>query len=234
MAQRSQIEPVVYSSLGLQTLCNTIQETGTCDILELGPIRGSNIEFWSRFSPFIFVADLRSSLPLPVSYSEEGKFVEPDWEHILNLPDGRSYNVILTWDLFNYMEISAVSSLVRYLNSYCRPNALLLALIFDRKEMPEKITVYRVVDETHLAYEYAGTEMRDCLRHQPRILSSAMSNFSAFESYRLRNGMVEYVYAYEGKNLYYGNMPSNIGAYPNQETITRAEKVEVTTDKIPH
>jgi hypothetical protein len=28
-----------------------------------------------------------------------------------------------------------------------------------------------------------------------------MSNFKAFESYRLRNGMVEYVYAYDGNNL---------------------------------
>jgi hypothetical protein len=119
----------------------------------------------------------------------------------LNLPDGRSYNVILAWDLFNYMEISAVSSLVRYLNGYCKPKALLLAFILDRKEMPEKITVYRVVDETHLAYEYTGTKMRACLRHQPRVLSSAMSNFRTFESYRLRNGMVEYVYAYEGNGL---------------------------------
>jgi hypothetical protein len=201
MAQISQTEPVIYSSLGLQALCNTIEEIGACDILELGPIRSSNIEFWSRFSPSIFVADLRSSLPLPDSHPEEDEFVEPDWRRILDLPDGRVYNVILAWDLFNYMEISAVSSMVRYLSSYCRPGALLFALLFDQKEMPEKITIYRVVDESHLAYEYTGTEMRACLRHQPRALSQAMSNFRAFESFRLRNGVAEYVYAYEGKNL---------------------------------
>ncbi|MBN2320908.1 MAG: hypothetical protein JXR49_17650 [Acidobacteria bacterium] len=198
MAQISETETVVHSSLGFQALCNTIRETGTCDLLELGPVRSGNIEFWARFSPSIFVADLRSSLPLPVSHSEEGEFIEPDWENILNLPDGRSFNVILAWDLFNYMEIPAVSSLVRHLCRYCSPGALLFALIFDRKQMPEIITVYRIVDESHLAYEYAGTGMRPCPRHQPRALSIAMSNFRTFESYRLRNGMVEYVYAYEG------------------------------------
>ena len=199
MTNTPQTEAVVHSSLGLPALCNAILEMDTCSILELGPIRSSNIEFWARFSPSIFVADLRSSLPLPVSHSEEGEFIEPDWGRILNLPEGSRYNVILAWDLLNYMEISAVSSLIRYMRVYCRPEALLFALIYDQKQMPEKITVYRVVDESHLAYEYSGTEMRPCLRHQPRALSGAMSNFSPFQSYRLKNGMVEYVYAYEGK-----------------------------------
>jgi hypothetical protein len=199
MTQNSQTETVVHSSLGLRSLCNAIQDRGACDILELGPARSSNIEFWTRFSPTIFVADLRSSLPLPVSRSEEGEFIEPDWENIMNLPEGRRYNVILAWDLFNYMEIPAVSSLVRYMRRYCGPEALLFALIFDRQQMPEKITVYRIVDESHLAYECSGTAMRPCLRHQPRALSGVMSCFRTFGSYRLRNGMVEYVFAYEGE-----------------------------------
>ena len=199
MTQISQTETIVHSSLGLHSLCNAIQDRGTCDILELGPVRSGNVEFWARFSPTIFVADLRSSLPLPVSRSEEGEFIEPDWENIINLPEGRRYNVILAWDLFNYMEIPAVSSLVRYLRRYCDPEALLFALIFDRQQMPEEITVYRIVDESHLAYECAGTAMRPCLRHQPRALSGVMSSFRTFESYRLRNGMVEYVYVYEGE-----------------------------------
>lgn len=198
MTQLSRPEPVVQNSLGLQALCRTIQETGVCDLLELGPIRGGNLEFWSRFTPSIFVADLRSSLPLPVAQAEDGQSVEPDWHRLLDLPEGRTYNAILAWDLFNYMEIPAVSSLVRYLGGYCRPGALLFALIFDQKEMPETITVYRVVDDSHLSCESAGSGMQDCPRHQPRALSNAMSQFRASESFRLRNGMVEYVYAYEG------------------------------------
>lgn len=200
MMQIPQAGPVVYSSLGFQALCNAIRETDTCDILELGPVRNSNIEFWSKFSPSIFVADLRSILPLPVSHSEEGELLEPDWNQLLNLPDGRRFSVILAWDLFNYMEISTVSSLVRYLSRYCRPGAFLFSLIFDRKQMPENITVYKAVDASHLAYEFCGTGMRDCLRHQPRALLSVMSDFRVVESFRLRNGMVEYVYVYEERD----------------------------------
>lgn len=199
--QTERPKPIVYGSLGIESLCNAIEERGTCDILELGPIRSRNIDFWSRYSPSIFVADLRSSLPLPRTHSDEDEYVAPDWNTILCLPEGRSYNVILAWDLFNYMEIEDVSSLVRFLCSYCSPGALLFSFIYDRKEMPAEITAYSVMDELHLAYEYNGGEMRDCPRHQPRALLHAMSNFSVIESFRLRNGMVEYVHLYEEVGL---------------------------------
>ena len=187
----------MYSSLGIESLCNAIEERGVCDILELGPVRSRNIDFWARYGPRIFVADLRSSLPLPRLPSDEDDYMAPDWTRILGLPDGRSYNVILAWDLFNYMEIEDVSSLVRYLQPYCKPGALMFSFIYDRKEMPAEITVYSVMDALHLAYEYSGEEMRDCPRHQPRAILQAISNFSVMESFRLRNGMVEYVHAYE-------------------------------------
>ena len=162
MERKSHPEPVVHNSLGLQALCQRLQGVAACNILELGPVRSGNIQFWSQFSPSIYVADLRSSLPLPVLPSEESEFVEPDWDRLLGLPDNHSYDVILAWDLLNYLELPAVGSLMNYLKRFCRPGTVLFSLIFDQKEMPGKITVYGIADESHLKYEYAGTEMRVC------------------------------------------------------------------------
>ncbi len=201
MTQKSKAEPVVYNSLGLQELCRRIREGSTCDILELGPVRSGNIEFWSQFSPSIYIADLRSSLPLPApaaANEEEVESPEPDWDKLLGLPEGRSYNVILAWDLMNYLELPTISSLIRYLKRFCRPGAILFTLIFDQKQMPDEITVYRIADESHLTYEYASPELRACPRHQPRALSGIMSQFKTASSFRLRNGIVEYLFAFEG------------------------------------
>jgi hypothetical protein len=204
MTLKFEIEPAVYSSLGLQALCQRIRESGVCDILELGPARNKNLDFWSRFNPSIFIADLRSSLPFPLppmegTDSEASEIPTLDWGKILSLPMDRSYNVILAWDLFNYLEISAVSSLIRYLSRYCRPGTLLFSLIFDQKQMPEEITVYRIIDESHLAYETSSTVIRTCPRHQPRTLAGVMSNFCTADSFRLRNSIIEYIYKYEGE-----------------------------------
>jgi hypothetical protein len=204
MARISQTEPMVHNSLGLEALCQRLREGDACEILELGPARSVNIEFWSQFHPALYIADLRSSLPLPIMQPEnpedpDAPVPEPNWASLLNLPEGRFYNVILAWDLLNYMELSSVSSLIRYLTRFCRPEAVLFALIFDQKQMPEEITVYRVLDESHLIYESGGSGVQACPRHQPRALASLMSRYRISNSFRLRNGIVEYLFVYEGE-----------------------------------
>jgi hypothetical protein len=199
MTQKSQSEPVAHNSLGLQALCQRLQDVTRCDILELGPARSGNIQFWSQWSPSIYVADLRASLPLPALPSENPDAPGYDWAHILDLPGNRGFDVILTWDLFNYLDLTAISGLIRYLRCFCRPDTVLLTMIYDQKQMPDEITVYRIKDDAHLIYENSFSKMRDCPRHQPRALSAALGQFRTSNSFRLRNGIIEYLFVYEGE-----------------------------------
>jgi len=193
-------EPIVHSSLGLDAICQRLQDATTCGILDLGKVKGDNVQFWSRYSPFLHIADLGSILPLPVvpEDPEISEPPEPDWDRLLPLPDNRKFDVILAWDLLNYLEILDVSSLIRYLSRFCCPGTLLFALIFDLKEMPEEISVYRIVDEERLCYEYGSAALRTCPRHQPRPITAAMPQFRVANSFRLRNGVVEYIFSFEG------------------------------------
>lgn len=129
---------------------------------------------------------------------EDSEFVEPDWDCLLGLPGGQSFDVILAWDLLNYLELPAVCSLIGYLKRFSRPGTVLFSLIFDQKQMPNEISIYDIKDEAHLSYEYTGSEMRACLRHQPRALALAMTGFRTSDSFRLKNGIVEYLFEYEG------------------------------------
>jgi hypothetical protein len=193
-------ESTVYRSLGLGALCEMLEGTAGCNILELGPVRCENIEFWSRYSPSVYIADLRSSLPLPVAAADPDipEVPEPDWEHLLALPGNRRFDVILAWDLLNYFELPATASLIRYLSRFCRHGTMLFALIYDQKQMPEEITVYRIVDPGRLRYESGSPATRDCPRHQPRALAGIMHQFRTANSFRLQNGLVEYLFSYEG------------------------------------
>jgi len=189
-------EAVVHTSLGLNTLCQKLQGSTDLKILELGPARGGNIEFWSQFCSSVFVADLGASLPLP-RLAEDQERTETEWKNLLGLPEGCRFDVILFWDLLNYIELTSIPSLVGYLSRFCRPGTILFSLIFDHSQMPEEITVYRIVDPSHLSYEISGPAMRACPRHQPRALTGALRGFRTSESFRLRNSVVEYLFAYE-------------------------------------
>jgi hypothetical protein len=197
MIQKSRPEPVVNSSLALRELCQRLQGIDTWDVLELGPVRQRNIEFWSAYCNSIYVADLRSSLPLPPV--EDPELPGPEWDQLLPLPEGRHFDVILVWDLLNYLELPAVSDLALHLARFSRKGTILFMLIFDSKDMPEEATIYRIVDEEHLRYEFASAERRACPRHHPRALAGAMPQFQTSSSFRLRNGIVEYLFVCEGK-----------------------------------
>jgi hypothetical protein len=198
--QKKRPKALVHNSLGLKALCQRIQDFPTCEVLELGPVRKENIEFWSQITPSIYVADLRSSLPLPVlpDDPENPEVPKQDWHQLIGLPEERRFDVILVWDLLNYLKLSDVSDLVEYLCGFCRPGTVLFTLIFDNQKMPEDITVYRIVDESHLSYEFGQAETGDCPRHQPHALTQIMRQFRVSNSFRLRNGVIEYIFVYEG------------------------------------
>ncbi len=198
MIERRRPEPAIQNSLGLCALCQRIERMGAPSILDLGPARGSNVEFWSRFSQSIYIADLCSSMP-GLGSEEVAESPLPDWNLVLGLPPGRRFDVILVWDLFNYLELRLVGGLVEYLSHFCRTGTVVFALVFDLREMPKEITAYRIIDESHLRYEYKSTAKRPCPRHQPRALAATMRHFQVANSFRLRNGVIEYLFVYHGE-----------------------------------
>ena len=200
MTLKVQSKAVVHNSLGLHALLQRLQDDITYEILELGPVRKGNIEFWSQFSTSIYVADLRSSLPLPPlpTLPDDPEPPERDWHQVLGLPEKRRFDIILAWDLFNYIDLSDLSGLIGYLSRFCRPGTIVFMLIFDNQTMREEISVYQVVDESHLGYEVGSEQMRECPRHHAHTLKQMMHDFRSADSFRLRNGVIEYLFIYEG------------------------------------
>jgi hypothetical protein len=195
--QKSEPEVIVQASLGLKALCQKLEGVSHLRLLDLGPARNANIEFWSQYRCSIFISDLRASLPLPY-LAEDQQFPESEWDRILGLPQGSSYDVILAWDLFNYIEMSMLPSLFSYLSHFCRLGTILFFLISDQPQMPEEITVFKIVNDQHLAYENSSAAKRACPRHQPRALAKLLSQFQTSDSFRLRNGIVEYLFTFVG------------------------------------
>ncbi len=192
--------PEVFKSLGLQELCRLIQNLDNCSILDMGGALGVNITFWSRFGPSIHVADLHASMPLtvPAQPAEDETPAGPAWDSIMAVPERRRFDVILAWDLLNYLEPPLFASLIQHLVRYCRGGTLLFALIYDRQQMPAFPTVFKIRDEEDLIYEVRGSETRACPRHQPRDVQRMFAGFRVASSFRLRHGVQEYLFEYEG------------------------------------
>ena len=185
-------------SLGLKALCDQLVDMSGFSILDLGSALGVNVAFWSHFSPSMHIADLWSSMPEPAPPSLDPVESDPGWQRILPLPQESRFDVILAWDLLNYLDHQQVSGLIRHLKGFCRPGSLLFALIFDQPQMSAIPIRFRIASTEQLTYDGRSAGSRACPRHQPRDMQKMLAGFRTSSSFRLRNGVQEYLFEYEG------------------------------------
>ncbi len=184
-----------HKSLGLTTLLRLLREDREAAILDLGPALGANVEFWSRYQSRLYIQDFyrgyaRRIAELPDAPGEE---IIPG---LIQLGNGTTFDIVLAWDLFNYLSLEALETLMRCLSRYCRPGTALFALISSQPQISATPTHFRILDMETLDYEATSHETRPCSRHQPRDLTKVMGRFRVSSSFLLRNGVQEYVFVF--------------------------------------
>jgi hypothetical protein len=117
---------------------------------------------------------------------------------VLGFAEETRFDVLLAWDLFNYLELSELETLMRRLSRWCNPGALLLALISSQPVIPAEPTVFRILDAERMLYETRSPATRRGPRHNPRDVLKAMMGFEVSSSFLLRNGIQEYVFIFPG------------------------------------
>ncbi len=193
-------EPIIHKSLGLSALLQQLEGRAGLSILDLGPACGTNIEFWSRFEGRIYVEGLYQGLRPILSASADS--VEEDapspFPELLPYGPDTHFDVILAWDLFNYLPQRHLEALVAHLASFCRAGTYVFALLSVLQQMPAEPNLYKIVDNERMVYDSRTTETKPCPRYQPRDVNRLMSGFKVSSSFLLRHGVQEYVFIYEG------------------------------------
>jgi 2-polyprenyl-3-methyl-5-hydroxy-6-metoxy-1,4-benzoquinol methylase len=191
--QDSPSQPAVYKSLGLSTLLRFLRDDRKPTILDLGPALGANVEFWSRHQCRLHIEDFyRDFIARASNENEESK--ASIFADLLAFNEELSFDIVLTWDLFNYLDLAQLEGLVRHVSRFCKPGAALFALISSQPDIPDQPTVFRILDTERMVYETRTQITRPCPRHQPREVAKAMGLFQVSSSFLLRNGIQEYVF----------------------------------------
>lgn len=186
-----------FRSPALEILLRHLQTRRKHYVLDLGPASGSNVEFFARFRCKLYVADL-----LDPAYPGTGVGSEPPRAGSLvhdRLPVGREdarFDVILAWDLLNYMRSEALQALCGRLRQLRRQDGVMCALLSTRTRIPAEPMRFRVVDDRHLSYEVSSSATRPSPRYVPSEMERLLPGFRVTRSFLLRNGMQEYVFTF--------------------------------------
>lgn len=186
----------VHASPALEALVERLQRSAPPSILDLGPALGTNVEFFSRYAARLVIADFLGSLStdegLAIRFHQQPASVVPE---ILSAATGASelHDVVLAWDVFNYLTREQMDALGEHLGRVTRPGAHLLTLVATVPEVPAEPVLYKIEDDSHLRYGVRSPRPRKSPRWAPAELGRSLASFTVDRSYLLRHGVQEYL-----------------------------------------
>lgn len=191
----SHTESAEYKSLGLNTLLDFMQEGCKYSVLDLGQAFGVNVSFWSRFLCRIYVEDFYHHYRAATATNPDNSRSATMAEIMAFSPD-TVFDVILAWDLLNYLELEEIDVLIGHLNRWCRPGTFLFALISSQPEIPEEPNIFKIVDRERMISQARSNTLRLSPRYHPKDLARILAPFEVSSSFLLRNGIQEFVFVY--------------------------------------
>jgi hypothetical protein len=187
---QAEAAPEVYKSLGLAALLESMRRKGQgLRILDLGPAVGGNVEFLSQLGCKLHIGDLFASRSMAVEGEELG---QEFFEQLF--PTDTKLDVVLAWDLFNYLQRKEMAKLGALLRRNCQPGALVFALMWIQKQIPAQPIRFRMQENAQLIYERRTGLERPGPRYAPAEISGLLKGFRVDRSFLLRHGIQEYLF----------------------------------------
>lgn len=187
---QAEVAPEVYKSLGLTALLESMRRKGQgLRILDLGSAVGGNVEFLSQLGCKLHIGDLYASRSMAVEGEELG---QEFFEQLF--PADARLDVVLAWDLFNYLQRKEMAKLGVLLRRHCRPGALIFALMWIQKQIPAQPIRFRMQENGQLVYERRSALERPGPRYPPAEISGLLKGFRVDRSFLLRHGIQEYLF----------------------------------------
>ena len=179
------------SSLALEHALAPIGPTGG-SVLDLGSAFGSNVSFFASRSCKVFIADLNNSLFVATNLAARAEALDEALNR--DIPGSEEFDLILVWDLLNYLDTAEIRILGTRLATVCHESTLLYGLISIRKEIPDRPGRYEIRDAKTIVYSVDTRLQRPSPLHKEPELARLMPDFEVESTYLLRHGMMEYLF----------------------------------------
>jgi hypothetical protein len=150
-------EPTVPSKAFPKMLSAISGQSGLPVLLDLGPVIGSNVEFFGeRLGCKLFIEDLFADFDRHAragTLDELPKVFDTRFRHADGTVDG-----ILCWDVFDFLPKAAAQSLARQIIRMLRPGGSVMGFFSTAAAPKAAFTKYEIVDDKQMRLkQHAGT-----------------------------------------------------------------------------
>lgn len=191
-------KPSALNAPLFRLLVDQLDAGGRHVILDLGAASTPMLSLLGRFRCRVDIADLASDGGIERMNAEaDGEDLVARAQSLLPEPRGDDdvLDLVLCWDLPNYLKPAALSALMAAIAAHARPNALAHALIvYSERSMPDRPGRFVPTEDLKLVNRGSPAAEIAAPRYSPDDLRRIMSGFAIERAMLLANGMQEFLF----------------------------------------
>jgi hypothetical protein len=179
----------------LASLINIMDHERKLVILDVGPARAANLEVLSKFRCRLLIEDIHELTSCWGEDTADNKAALMNWfEQWAPGVSPESIDVVIAWDIFNYLKPELCKTFIDLLAPLLKPSAYVYLLVYSQKEMSALPIPFKIISDDRLEYQPTTKATRPSPRFNQTDLKKYLSDFSVVKSVLLRNGMQEYLF----------------------------------------
>jgi hypothetical protein len=186
-----------FKSPSVDILVEHLERREKPHILDLGAPRSENVAFFSRIPCKLYVEDLHRVLDVGPPSGEEAEDPADIVARALAYDTRVRFDLVLGWDVFNYLTPPLIEALAGCVARSCRNGALLFLTGSTGEAIPDTPASYCITPSGALRYEVPGGAAAIANpRHSPVALERMMPGFRLLHSFLLGEGVQEYLFRF--------------------------------------
>lgn len=179
-SQQSPKNTPTFKHPSIELIHKVLQQKPRAKILDLGPSSAANLNFFKTQNSHIRFESLNDFIDVAIahksSWSTQKLIVEMD-DYLSPLNKAEKYDVILTWDIFCYLNKESIRYFSWRLAQNCHTETLLQMVRYWGGSYPSKPCTFKIINEKSIANNYADSQ----LRHGQKLTPSSQLPLPLFK-----------------------------------------------------
>ncbi len=187
-------EPVPVNAPLFRRLVESLSEERRSVVLDLGPVRSETVALLTPYRCRLEIADLAEGLPA-LDQEPDPALLRERAEALLPPPRREPVDIVLCWDLLNYLQRPAIAALMACLSARMRPGAFAhLLIVYSGTTMPARPSRFAPLRDGRLIETVTTEARRNAPRYSPEDLGKCLRGLRSESASLLRNGMQEFLF----------------------------------------